>query len=71
MTRSPVDFFGVTAEAVEEVVVGMVRDYPGEKDGDEEADHQKQVGQRKHLLFSCLFSEVVFDRVGCFGQDMD
>lgn len=71
MSRSRVYFFSVAAEAVKEVVMGMMRDYPGEKDSDEEAYHQQQVGERKHLIIPCLFFKVVFNGVGGFGQYMD
>ena len=53
------------------IVVMLVGGYnSGEEDGDEEADHDKQIGQGEDLLFLVVSFEVLLDSISRLGQDM-
>ena len=45
-------------------------DNSGEEDGDEEANHDKQIGQGENLLVLVVSFEVLLDGISRLGQDM-
>ena len=45
-------------------------DNSGEEDGDEEANHDKQIGQGENLLVLVVSFQVLLDSISRLGQDM-